>query len=589
MSADAWIALAVILGVLGLLVLSRVPPWLVMMGALVMLLTLGVLTTPEALAGFSNEGMLTVAALYVVAAGLRDTGGLAGIAAGLFGRASGVAQAQLRLMLPVMVVSAFINNTPVVAAFIPIISDWTRKLRMSPSKLMLPLSYASILGGTCSLIGTSTNLVVNGLLIEDSTQRGLAFFEIAWVGVPVALVGLAYVLLASRWLLPARMPPVGELSDPREYTVEMLVTDGSLIAGRTVEQAGLRQLPGLYLIEIQRGDRVLPAVGPNEVLHERDRLVFAGATESVADLQKIRGLAPATNQVFKLDTPRADRRLVEVVISLNSSLAGQTVRDSRFRFRFNAVVIAVGRGGSRLRGKVGDIVLKGGDMLLLESEPGFVQTHGHSRDFLLVRRIGGAPVPRYERAGVAWAVVGAMVLAATFGWLSMLNAAMLAAGALVLFRCLLPRSALKSIDLEVLLVIAAAFGLGRALEVSGAAATLAGGLLAVADGHPVLLLAMVYILVSVMTEVMTNNAAAVLMYPLASAAATSAGLDVLPFAIAIMMGASASFATPIGYQTNLMVYGPGGYRFTDYLRFGLPLNVLSGLTAIAVISQVWPF
>ncbi len=589
MDADAWISLFVVVGVLLLLVRSRVPPWLVMMSGLVVLLTLGVLTTPQALTGFSNEGMLTVAALYVVAAGLRDTGGLAGITQGMFGRASSVGRAQLRLMLPVMVVSAFINNTPVVAAFIPIVSDWARKLRMSPSKLMLPLSYAAIFGGTCTLIGTSTNLVVNGLLIADPAQRGLSFFEIAWVGVPVAVVGALFVLATSRWLLPARVPPVGELSDPREYTVEMLLTPGSPLDGKTIEQAGLRHLPGLFLIEIQRAGVVLPAVGPDEVLRGDDRLVFAGATDSVADIQKIRGLEPATNQLFKLDTPRPDRRLIEVVVALNSPLAGQTVRDCRFRSHFDAVVIAVGRDGTRVRGKIGDIVLKGGDMLLLEGGRSFIQAHGHSRDFLLVRRLGGAPVPRYERAAVAWAVVGGMVAAASFGWLSMLNAAMLAAGALILLRCVEARVALKSIDLEVLLVIAAAFGIGRALEISGAAATIAGGLLAMLDGHPLLLLAAVYVVTSALTEVTTNNAAAVLMYPLASAAAAAAGLAVLPFAVAIMMAASASFATPIGYQTNLMVYGPGGYRFTDYLRIGLPLNVLSGLTAIAVITRVWPF
>jgi di/tricarboxylate transporter len=589
MGINAWITLGVVIAVLALLTRTRTPPWLVLMGGVTILLTLGVLTTAEALVGFSNEGMLTVAALYIVAAGLRETGGLGGAVQNLLGRSRWLPLAQLRLMLPVMAFSAFINNTPVVAAFIPVVSEWARKFRVSPSKLMMPLSYAAIFGGTCTLIGTSTNLVVNGLLITDPEQQGLGFFEIAWVGVPVALIGLLWVILTSRWLLPARLPPVGEQSDPREYTVEMLVVPESPLAGRTIEQAGLRHLPSLFLIEIQRAGRVLPAPGPEAVLREDDRLVFAGATSSVADLQRIRGLEPATDQLFALDSPRADRRLVEAIVAPGSSLVGRKIRDSGFRSRFDAVVIAVGRNGVRLGGKAGDIVLRGGDMLLLESEPGFVRKHANARDFLLVRGLDGNPVPRHERSFAAWVLVVLMVAAATAGWLSMFNAALLAAGGMLVFRCVRARNALRSVDLDVLLVIAAAFGLGKAMEVSGAAGALAGGLLALAGDRPIALLIGVYLITSLLTEVTTNNAAAVLMYPLAAAAAAAAGLSLVPFAIAIMMAASASFATPIGYQTNLMVYGPGGYHFSDYLRFGVPMNVVAGLAAVIVIPLVWEF
>ena len=588
MSTNAWSATAVVVTALALLVRSRFPPYLVLLAGMVVLLTTGVLTPAEAVAGFASEGMLTVAALYIVVAGLRDTGAMSGAVQGLFGHTQSVAAAQLRMMLPVMAISAFINNTPVVAAFIPLVTDWARKVRISTSKLLLPLSYAAILGGTCTLIGTSTNLIVNGLLVEDATERGLAFFEIAWVGLPVALVGLAYVVIFARWLLPERIAPIGEFSDPREYTVEMIVTDDGPLAGRTVEQAGLRHLPGLYLIEIQRDGHVLAAVGPDAVLDRQDRLVFAGITESVADLQKIRGLAPATDQVFKLDTPRADRRLVEAIVAPNSPIADRTVRASGFRTRYGAVVIAVGRDGERVQGKVGDIVLRAGDMLLIEGVPGFVRTHQNSRDFLLVHALAGAPVPRRERALAAWIIVAAMVALVTAGVMPMLNAAFLAAGTMILLRCVRARDALRSVDLEVLLVIAGAIALGEALAVSGAAAAMAGSLLAVADARPWLLLAAVYAITALLTESITNNAAAVLVYPLAAAAAGAAGLAMLPFAVTIMMAASASFATPIGYQTNLMVYGPGGYRFGDYLRFGLPLNLIAGITTVLIVPRVWP-
>jgi di/tricarboxylate transporter len=316
--------------------------------------------------------------------------------------------------------------------------------------------------------------------------------------------------------------------------------------------------------------------------------VFAGITESVADLQKIRGLAPATDQVFKLDTPRADRRLVEAIVAPNSPIADRTVRASGFRTRYGAVVIAVGRDGERVQGKVGDIVLRAGDMLLIEGVPGFVRTHQNSRDFLLVHALAGAPVPRRERALAAWIIVAAMVALVTAGVMPMLNAAFLAAGTMILLRCVRARDALRSVDLEVLLVIAGAIALGEALAVSGAAAAMAGSLLAVADARPWLLLAAVYAITALLTESITNNAAAVLVYPLAAAAAGAAGLAMLPFAVTIMMAASASFATPIGYQTNLMVYGPGGYRFGDYLRFGLPLNLIAGITTVLIVPRVWP-
>jgi di/tricarboxylate transporter len=334
---------------------------------------------------------------------------------------------------------------------------------------------------------------------------------------------------------------------------------------------------------------VQAAVGPDAVLDRGDRLVFAGITDSVADLQKIRGLAPATEQVFKLDTPRADRRLVEAIVAPTSPIANRSVRDSRFRTRYGAVVIAVGRDGDRVQGKVGDIVLRAGDMLLIEAARGFVRTHQNSRDFLLVRALSGAPVPRRERALAAWITVAAMVAAVTAGWMPMLNAALLAAGAMTLFGCVGGRDALRSVDLEVLLVIVGAIALGKALEVSGAAGAIAGSLLAVAGGSPWLLLAAVYAITTLLTESITNNAAAVLVYPLAAAAAGAAGLALLPFAVTIMMAASASFATPVGYQTNLMVYGPGGYRFGDYLRFGLPLNLIAGVTTVLVVPNVWAF
>ncbi|MGD8380016.1 MAG: SLC13 family permease [Gammaproteobacteria bacterium] len=588
MPVDAWIATAVTVGCLILLIATEVGADLILLAGLTLLLALGVVTPQQALAGFSNEGMLAVAALFVVAAGLRETGALGFIVSHLFGRPQSTRAAQLRLMVPVTVLSAFLNNTPVVASFLPAVLDWAKKQRISPSRLMMPLSFAAILGGTTTIIGTSTNLVVNGLLVTEPGQRGLGFFELAWVGIPITLVGLVYVLAANRWLLPERIPPMEQLRNAREYTVEMLVDEPSPLDGMTIEEAGLRHLPGLFLVEIDRDGQIIGAVGPEERLRAGDRLVFAGITDSVVDLQRIKGLSPATNQVFKLDSPRPNRTMIEAVVSRNSAVTGRTIKEARFRNRYNAVVIAVARDGQRVAGKIGAIEIHAGDTLLLEADRSFLDQHRNSRDFLLLRPIEGASVPRHERSWLAWLILAAVVIAATFGWTSLVTAAFLGAGAMVLARCCSASAARKSVEIDVLLVIAASFGIGKALEISGAAGALAGGLVELAGNQPLALLAAVYVATAVLTAIITNNAAAVLMFPLAWAAVHGLDLDFMPFAVCIAMAASASFATPIGYQTNLMVYGPGGYRFGDYLRFGLPLNVLVGVVTLVVIPLVWP-
>ncbi|HEX7046407.1 MAG TPA: SLC13 family permease [Gammaproteobacteria bacterium] len=587
MNWDALIAVGTTLACLGTLIFTRVSAANVFAGALVVLLITGVLETETAIAGFANPGLLTIAALYVVAAGLRQTGAVNTLSATLFGRPRSIGLAQLRIMAPVTVLSAFINNTPTVATFVPAILDWSRKQGMSASKFLIPLSYAAIFGGTCTLIGTSTNLVVNGMLLGE-TGREFGFFELAWLGVPSALIGMSYIMLFSRWLLPARIPALEKLKDPREYTVEMIVEDIGPLDGRTVREAGLRQLPGLYLIEIDRDGTLIPAVGPDELLKGRDRLVFAGVTESIVDLQNTKGLLPATDQVFKLSSERAQRTLIEAVASSSANFVGRTVKESGFRKLYDAVVIAVSRNGQRINRKIGDIRLRPGDMLLLESDRGFAERHRNNRDFLLLKPLDNAASYRHERAWIAWLILAGVIVSATFGWLDILTAALAGAGAMVITRCCSGTDARRSIDLEVLIVIACAFALGEALDRTGAAHALAMNMLELTGNNPFAVLAVVYVTTVLMTEMITNNAAAVLMFPLAYAIAGSLGLNFMPFAIAITFAASASFATPIGYQTNLMVYGPGGYRFTDYIRFGAPLNIIMGVTALAIIPQVWP-
>ncbi len=585
---EGWFSLSLALGAFAISLATQLPTELIFLSSLGLLMISGVLSTETALAGFSNTGVVTIGVLYVIVAGLQQSGGLAWISLQVLGRPRGVHSALMRLMLPVTIMSAFLNNIPVVAMFIPIVGDWANKLRLSPSKLMIPLSYSAIFGGVLTLLGTSTNLVVNGMLFS-STGQELGLFDITRVSFPCVVLGIVYLLIAQRWLLPNRKPAISENDDSRKYTVEMVVAPDSPLADKTIEQAGLRHLPNLFLAEIFREGVLLPAVSPQEKLRPNDQLIFVGVVDSVVDLQRIRGLLPATNQVFKLNVPRTERCMIEAVVSNTCPIVGKTIRGGSFRSRYSAVVVAVARNGERLTGKIGDIELRPGDALLLEAPAKFVDQQRLSKDFYLVSGIPNSELLRHERTPLAIAILVLMVMAATLGGLGLLKAAFAAAILMLLTGCCATDRLLQSIEWRVLLITAAALGIGKALEVSGAADILATLLLQQAGTNPHFALAAVYFATAVTTEMITNNAAAALMFPVALSLSKLLGVNVIPFVIVIMLAASASFITPIGYQTNLMVYGPGGYRFTDFARIGLPLSLIFAAVTVWLTPVMFPF
>lgn len=585
---QGWFALGTVAATFGILASTRLPSDYVFLGGLTTLLLAGVIDTKEALAGFSSSGVVTVGVLYVVVTGLRETGGLSWIAHHVLGHPRTTGRAQLRLMIPVSMLSAFLNNTPVVALFIPVVTEWSRRIRVHASRLLLPLSYASIFGGICTLIGTSTNLVVHGLVQEKFLNDGLHMFEITKIGIPCAVVGMLYIM-GFRRLLPDRQTFDEGIQNPRQYTLELEVFDSSPLIGKSIQDAGLRHLPGAFVAELIRGQDVVSAVRPDEILQGGDQLVFVGNVASVKSLFHQSGLRPATEQIFKLDTPRHKRCLVEAVVSNTCPMVGQTIREGRFRERYNAVVIAAARNGERIEGKLGDIALKPGDILLVESHAGFLERQRESRDFFLVSEMDGTTPKRLDKAPLSFAILIGMVVFAAFGWLSMLKAGLLAAALMLLSGCCSFAQARRNIEWHVLLTIAAALALGRGLDTTGAAGALASSLLGLAGANPWLALAVVYLTTTFFTEIITNNAAAALVFPVAMSTAAGLGVNAMPFIMCIMVAASASFATPIGYQTNLMVYGPGGYRFADYMRIGLPLNLLMGIVTVALCPLIWPF
>ena len=588
MNFELVLVAVLLLSTIVLLASNRYPADFILLGAVSILLISGVLTPAETLAGLSTPGLVTIAVLFVVVGGLNDTGAVAWFARYLMGRPKRYPLALLKLILPAAAISAFINNTPVVAIFTKAVQDWCKRSGFKASRFLLPLSYASILGGTCTLIGTSTNLVVDGLM-RQSGLTGFTLFELSAVGIPITLIGIIYLLAAEPYLLTEKPGAIEQFSEFREYLLEMLVNSNCELAGRSIEDAGLRHLPGLFLVEIDRGGELFPVVSPQTIIQVGDRLIFAGAVESVIELRKIRGLEVAEKQIFKLQSDQHERRLFEAVIASGNPVIGKNIRDARFRHRYNAVILSVARNGQRLTGKVGELELQPGDTLLLEAQKGFLFKFRNSRDFLLVSKLENSTHINHERAPVALAAVVFMLLLITLEILPILQASVLAAVIMFISGCLNVENMRRSIDYQVLLVIACAFGLGAAVQKVGLATMITDQALLISGEDAWLMLVAIYIATLILTEVITNNAAAIIMFPIAVNSAESLGVNVAPFAVAVMIAASSSFITPIGYQTNLMVYGPGGYRYSDYVKLGLPLSILVASASLFIIPMVWKF
>ncbi len=588
MDWQGWFSLALCIVALATLILTRIKPHLVMMAALTILSVCGILTSEEVLSGFSNQGLITVAAMFIVAAGMYSSGAVDLLVNHILGRPDNVRSALSRMFGPVVLLSGFLNNTPVVATMIPAIHTWSRKIGIAPSKLMIPLSYFAILGGTLTLIGTSTNLIVNSLYQTLTGEAGFSLFSISTVSLPVVIVGLLFIWIFFPKWLPNRDQNKA-FANLREFTLEVSVAHSGPLVNKTVQEAGLRHLHRIYLVEIERDGTVITAVSSEEKLHGGDRLVFAGDTDAISDLLRINGIVPSTESGYAqtLMTQRAERRLVEAVVSPHCTTIGHAIRDARFRDRYGAVVLAVARNGERVKGNLGSIKLQAGDTLLLEARPAFVSRQRYNKDFLLISDLD-TEAPRHERAYLAWIILFGVVSAAGLELISMLNAALMGAGLMIITGCCTANQAERSLDLNVLITIGASFALGIALQKTGVAGYLAESIIDLSDGKPWLLLVLTYLTVSLLTEMITNNAAAILMLPIILEITEKAGLNNVPFVLAIMMAASASFATPIGYQTNLMVYGPGGYRFTDFLRVGLPMNAITGITTLTVLLIGWP-
>ena len=586
MTLAGLLTLAVIALMTGVIARGRLGPDLAMFSALCVVVVAGVVDPMEALRGFANPAIVTIGMLFVVAAAVVETGALRMLSQLVLGKTTSPGAGFVRMVVPTALSSGFLNNTPIVAMLIPVARDFGKRVGAQPSAFLMPIAFASMLGGTCTLIGTSSNLVVSGLLSSREGGTELGMLEISWVGVPTMVVGVLYLVTVGRRLLQDRRAPEDALTDdPKEYLAEVEVQADSPLVGKDIEDAGLRHLPQLFLAEIRRTNgQIVRPVAPRDRVEAGDHLVFSGVSSSVKDLRTLPGLRPLHEPDLARDT-----ELFEVVISHRSRLVGRTVKEVEFRRRYDAAILAVHRSGERIRQKIGDIVLRPGDTLMLSASDGFADTFRDHPGFYLVSAVSSDTPPRYHLANLTLAVVAALVIVPAVTGLPMLVAAMAATVVLLAAGCVTPRRARQSVEWSVLLVIGSALGLAAALDASGAAKALGEGLAAltgVLGPHGVL--AGVYVLGVLAASLLTNAAAAALVFPIAMTAATAAQIDSRPVAIAVAMAASAAFATPVGSNPILLVAGPGGYRYRDFLRVGLPLNLLCLIVVLTILPMVWP-
>jgi len=600
MTLEMWITTIILIGMFGLLIKTKIPPVVVFVGALTLTITFRLAPLEESLKGFSNQGMLTVGALLMVAAGMYRTGGITLITEKLIGQPKNLITAQMKILPPVALGSAFLNNTPLVAMFIPVIRDLSRTFRLPATQLYIPLSYASILGGTCTLIGCSTNLVVAGMVIDFLAKSGpnmpplreIGMFDLTYVGLPAAIVGIAFLMLTSRFLLPEpkKSEEIGDLE--RLFGSEFRVPQESPLIGQNIEELGYLKPVGYKLVKLKRQDGTEDKIEAGTRLKAKDVLVFSSNLESLPDIWDTNGLEPlySSMDVAEMKSERFTHRLVQAVVSRKAPAIGRKISELPLpESTIKASMVALSRYGQPPEGPLADVRVKAGDNVVLEVNETFFHENQKEVAFTMTRRLTGARIKRYDHAIKSSLITLAMVVVVALGWMSMLNAALLATGAMLLTGCLTFRGAGRSIEFNTLVVIASAIGLEAAVTGSGLSEKIAGLMALIGGNNPHIAITMVFLGCILMDTMITNVASAAFMFPIAMAMAGSLGVSAMPFAMTVLVGASCSFISPMGYQTNLMVYGPGGYKPSDFLWLGLPLTLLVGIITILLAPVAFPF
>ena len=597
MPIDAWLTTAILVVIFAVLMTTKLPPATVFLGALTLSVTFDLAPLGRSLAGFSNSGVLTIGALFMVAAGMYTTGAISLLSEKLIGRPKSVLGAQMKILPPIAIGSAFLNNTPLVAMMIPVIGDLCRSTGLSKAKLYIPLSFASILGGMCTLIGTATNLIIAGLVLDainngtggEAGLQEITMFDPSWVAVPAMALGLVLLMATSKWFLSDKGKGKAEVASIRRYGSEFTIPEDSSFKGQTLETAGFAEPVGFELLELIRADGSSAALEPGTQLESGDMLLMSSDLDTLARLWTMNGLSPL-NTMRPMKTERHDHQLVEVVVSPQSSFIGHLVSEFPLPDSpFQASLVALCRNEKPIAGRISDVRIEVGDVAVAEVDESFFFVNAKASELSLARRLRGYSIQRWDRAIMATLITAAMITSAAMGWLSMLNAAMLATGAMLLSGCLTLRIAARSIDYGTLVVLGAAIGVAAAVSESGLAAVIASLLTRLGGGDPTAALAVVFIGRIVMANLITNTASAVFLFPIALSIADQLGVNFMPFAIALMTGTVGAAITPAAYQTNLMVYGPGEYTFMDFVKMGVPLTLVVGVITIWLAPVFFPF
>jgi di/tricarboxylate transporter len=550
----------------------------------------GILTPAEILKGFGNEQVAVVLLLLLLGDVIRRTAVVEVIFDRLFRSANSTRGFMSRMTLLISVFSAFLNNTPLVAVMIPYVHSWCKRNNISPSKFLIPLSYAAILGGCATLIGTSTNLIVNGLVVEQSMipdLEPLKIFDFAAVGVPMMVVGFLYLVFFGERLLPAKPDALTQLSlGRREYLVEGKVREKSPLIGKTIEEAGLRHQPGFYILEIWRRGYKITIFGSDFLLDKGDTLIFAGDTEAIADVIKSNpGLViPEVGMLSK--KPRAE--MVEVVVSQNSTIANKTVSEARFRSKYDAAIVSVHRNGELIKGKIAEVILKSGDVLLLFTGENFVERTVRSSDFYFISKVREMVKLEWYKSAVLLGGLIIAILLAALGIAPLFLSLLLLVVLSLVMGITHPRELPKSVDYNLAIIIVLALALGEAMIKTNTAHLLAASIIKLL--HPLGLIGILsglYLITTILAAYITSKAAAAIVFPIALTTAVSLGEDPVPFVLLVAYASAANFMTPVGFQTNLMVYGPGGYSFKDFFRIGAPLTVLYMIVTITVLTILY--
>jgi di/tricarboxylate transporter len=547
----------------------------------------GVISTDDVLTSFADEQVANISMLLIIGQFLKRSPVIEDVFQRLFLKTKGYFKFTFKMTACVSLFSGFMNNTPLVALLLPYVVDWGRKNKISPSKLLIPLSFAAIMGGGLTLIGTSTNLIANSIVVGKlGSSAGLSMFSFFQIGAPLVLIGLIYILIFGKKLLPDNTGMISSFNkNKREYLVDLLVSDKSPLVGKTIGESNLRSLKGLYLVEIVRPDKVRTAPGPKEIMRAGDYIIFAGETDNIADIINLDLGLEMPNDLEKL---QRKKEVVEVIVPYNSSLSRKKIKDTDFRAKFDAAIIAVRRDGEKLYGKIGEMTLQKGDMMLCVAGHDFYKRMDQTKEVTLISNV--RQLQDIDGKKSTYLIVSSLIaiLLPAFELISLFQSLLLLFVFLLLTKVVLFGEVKRAINVNLIAIMGGALSIGVAMEKSGSAELIANQGLNLLQPMGIMgVLAGVYFLTNLLAAYMTNIAAVSIVLPVALSFAELNGYDYEPFLFCVAFAGSKTFLTPIGYQTNLMVYGPGGYKFKDYFKFGFPLTAIFMLSTLLLLKFIY--